>query len=282
MANIFKIPGHKRVSGEVGIEVELEGGRPSQVGTSWMVVQDGSLSDGYECVLKAPVGREFVNEALEGLYGVLSSEGVIAKSSVRTSVHVHINVQEMSLVELATFLTLYLIFEELLVDSCGDGRQGNLFCLRTCDAEFSLSRLIGAISRNRLEELNTDELRYSAVNLKALADYGSLEFRSLRSPVSGGAKEVVSNWVGTLLAIKDGSKLFKDPVEVVGELSKDGYSNFLEKIFGNYSDPLKSNKLFHKKVSSGEGNARDLAFCTDWGKFNVEEIINPWEASCLG
>src|SRR3546814_21174594 len=86
----------------------------------------------------------------------------------------------LTMTQLYSFMTVYLILENVLVGWCGHSRCGNLFCLRASDAEWLLTSIRAAAEgRTFKHSLHSDNLRYASMNVKALGDYGSLEFRTM-------------------------------------------------------------------------------------------------------
>lgn len=223
----------EQVSGEVGIEIEVEGRNlPTSAGKYWSVTRDGSLrgEEALEYVLAKPIPREGVDKALSELYGKFASLNSIVDDSGRAGVHIHINIRDLTISELYTFIFLYLILERPLVDFCGKERVGNLFCLRAVDAEYLLIALRNLVDTHSFREVANDNLRYAAMNLTAIRKYGSLEFRAMASPVS---QEKIQAWANTLLAIKDAVKQFKSPEEVVYGVSQLGGSDFAKNVLGS-------------------------------------------------
>lgn len=234
--------GGQSIEGEVGIEVELEGEQlpqtipklSSQLKKYWTVTRDGSLrGEAYEYVLDGPVKRDQVEEALTQLYRKLDTATLV--DSGRAGVHVHINVREMTMTQMFNFVLLYLVFEKALVRFCGDSREGNLFCLRICDAEHLAMVLLNAIKNKRFDRLGSDDIRYASINLTALRKYGSLEFRAMRSPVG---QDVISQWVKILLALKDSALRFNDPEELMLGVSSEGGYDFARQNLGATMEAL--------------------------------------------
>lgn len=273
---VFKIPQRKFTDGELGIEIEAEGGLVDCNAKWWDIVNDHSLRGGYEYVLKQPLSQEDAKTALNYFEYKRRLGDVTLVDSVRAAVHVHVNVQNMTVVELFNFITLYLIFEEVLTKWCGDTREGNLFCLRSCDAEFLPNYIATVLKEDKFSYFDNDDIRYAAMNLKALPTYGSLEFRTMRTPTGQYMVRDIWQWVSLLLCLRDASYEFDCPQDVVSGFSGAGYDNFLEKIFGGMSGQLSSIDGYADKLINGMRNAQDVAYCVDWGKFSKPIPINPW------
>ena len=250
---IFDVP---RRSGEVGIEIELEGtDLPAGGIPSWNCVRDGSLrGNSMEYVLKLPCKRENVSRVLDKLKGHLSDSTVTY--SGRAGVHIHINVQELQMQEVMNLVCLYLIFEQSLVEFCGEGRAGNLFCLRATDANGMIDMLRSACETQDWRILRSDRLRYAALNVNSLSRYGSLEFRAMRSTTD---MEVLEQWASMLLALKDYSLCFSNPQAVIEASSLKGPEVMFEEIFGA-DTPL---KFCYAEAMEGVRNAQHIAYSTD-------------------
>jgi hypothetical protein len=231
------------LEGEVGIEVELEGeGLPTNIAKGkfskafWNIEGDGSLrGPSAEYVLRSPIPRGSVNEALTQLYSKLQYDSLL--DSGRAGVHIHINVRDLNLPQLYSFILLYLVFENVLVKYCGEDREGNLFCLRASDAEYLLFMVHKLLRRHRLNEIGGDVVRYSSINLSAIRKYGSLEFRAMRSPV---AADVIETWAKLLLCLKDAALRYNSPREIVQGVSELGGYDFAHSIFGDLVEHLDS------------------------------------------
>ncbi len=95
--------------------------------------------------MRRPVEPAEAYKALATLSHSFQENGSQIEDSGRAGVHVHVNCQELNIIQLYNFITLYLIFEDSLVKWCGPDRVGNLFCLRAKDAEWLLFNLAGAL-----------------------------------------------------------------------------------------------------------------------------------------
>lgn len=252
--------------GQFGVEIEVEGSKLPFVYTHpaketkkyWKAVDDGSLrgQESIEYVLKEPLDMPDLVKALDVLMKDMENVGSTIDSSVRAGVHIHLNVQELTLPQLINLITLYYCFEGPLTDFCGEGRQGNLFCLRGMDAEYIVWALEKAFQHNNFLYLNSDDIRYSALNLTSLFKYGSVEFRALRTP---------QNLIDILAWVKLIDKLFKrsqeydNPMDIVLGLSQDGGEAFLRNTFGELAQLLNLENL-EERIRPGVLNAQDIAF----------------------
>lgn len=266
METIAKLLDVPITKGDVGIEIELEGEHlPRDVNKFWRVEYDGSLNDsGLEYVLTKPLSIKQAKYALSNLKGDFKHNKAVVDDSVRAGVHVHINVQELTLVELYNFITLYVILEELLVKFCGKTRQGNLFCLRIKDAEYLMEMIKQSIEEGNLSCLNTQMIRYSSMNLNAISKYGSVEFRAMRGSDNFG---LIYTWAEMLLSLREYARKFDSPAQMISVISSGTVSSFLysclgnnAKRFGRYNKvkPVKAGMLYARHISSWHTMAERL------------------------
>lgn len=214
---------------EIGIEIEVEGtGLPTQAPKGWLIRPDGSLrGESAEFVFEGPATRDETLLRLDNFAKAFA--GVKVNESYRTSVHVHLNAQDVRIKNIYTWIMLYTIFEDPLSYICGKDRIGNLFTLRAKDAEYYLDRLFAAVKDDYINILNDRQLRYTAVNSLALFAHGTLEFRSMRGTVD---TELIQQWMNILLAIKDAAiNKFENARDMVQRISSDGPDAFAELVF---------------------------------------------------
>lgn len=262
---------NKRV---VGIEVEIESDRrlPSRVATGyyWNREHDGSLRGVFnaEYVLRQPLEEHKALRALNKLTEALKESGTIPNDSVRAGTHIHINVRDLTFLEMWSMVTCWYVIEKLLTHTmCGEGRVGNHFCLGAEDADAVLFEVRGVLRGDHIRKLGRDNIRYSALNFVALGKYGSLEFRAMRTPQDFNK---IKLWMNILLALKENSKLFPTPRHVVENFSFGGERNFLRAILGNENAEIvieRDLKGWKKKLKKGVRIAQEIAYGKDdWDK----------------
>lgn len=254
--------------GLLGLEIECEGtklfDKPFKY---WTCHADGSLrsKDGQppvEYVLRQPVDYETLMKALNYLSAKLKESGSVIADSPRTSVHVHINCQQELVRDIYTFICLYIIFEELLVEWSGPNRVGNLFCLRAKDSDVYVDMLETTLKVKNFKAW-TDNVRYAACNISSLPKYGSLEFRSLRGTVD---VETIDTWVSLLLHLKEKASKYGSPLEIVEEFNKIGPLPFYKKIMDNerFSSLFDHYSNLSGKLWDGLRISRDIAYSSEW------------------
>jgi len=253
----------------VGLEIEMEAHNmfPDSARTQyyWKKERDGSLRGraSIEYVLRRPMSRGGIDAALNKLDSALAEERTEVIDSVRAGIHVHINVRDLTILQMITMVTYYYILEELLVATmCGEGRSGNHFCLRVKDADYILSNLTEAIQKRRFGYLDKDIIRYSALNFCSLNLYGSLEFRAMRTTRDFTK---IKEWVDVLLAIKKNSSLSPNPRHVLENFSFGGEWNFLKDILGEglAKEIVKRDPGYKEKLNNGARLAQEVGYALD-------------------
>lgn len=254
---------------EIGIEIETEGRNLPRDGiTGWVIHTDGSLrGESAEYVFRQPEARGLVPTRLATLSGRIRELGSIVNDSYRTSVHVHLNARNMLLKQVYNQVLLYIIFEDVLAEIAGKDRIGNLFCLRAKDAEFFLEQLRAAMSSDNIGILNHDNLRYSAVNPRALFVHGSLEFRSFRGTTD---IRLIQQWVDLLFAIKDAAVRFANPISIVQDLSTLGPEGFAASIFTR-GQIASFERGWQDKVYAGVQLIQHCAYVHDWIETDITQ-----------
>lgn len=271
MASVKDIFGVRHKKGLVGIEIEVEGHRlPMEIGSYWNREVDGSLrGESAEYVLKTPVAHGKVNKALSVLKAAyVRNDAKINNESPRTGVHVHINVQDLNMVKVFNMITLYHALEELLVRYCGEGRQGNLFCLRLKDADYLSEYYRQALRRGDWHVLRDDAIRYASLNVTALHKFGSLEFRSMRG---SDDFDMIETWVNMLVKLKEAAELYPDPVAIVESLSRDGELRFLETVLGEELANEVIAPDAEDVIREGIRIIQDICYDVDWKRVEQDQ-----------
>lgn len=273
----MQTPRNRLTKGDIGLEIEVEGRWLPVLRKYWRTDRDGSLrgEESAEYVLARPSSLPEVGTALEYLANRYEVSGSRIDDTIRAGVHVHINCQQLTMLELYNFFTLYLVLENVLIKYCGEYREGNLFCLRCQDAEFLLYTLIQAAKdKTFLLSFHNDDLRYASMNVKALGDYGSLEFRAMRSTKDLNA---ILKWVKILLNLREVAKKFDSPVRIIEQVSMMGTQSFLRECLGEHVDFFNNVDGVDKLLYEGVQLAQCLAYCTNWADWDKPIVIGGLE-----
>jgi len=179
----------KEIKGEIGLEIETEvktledypQGYRAIVGSGdfgipyWTSHRDGSLRNfGIEYVLKNPVSYEDIPDVLFA-FGSFARNVKFLPDPVKCSDHVHLNFMNASARTLGNFLTLYLLYENLLIKYSGPNRFSNMFCLPMRDAEENLNNILKILEiiKGSKGKISEEECKYSCLNTAAFTHYGS-------------------------------------------------------------------------------------------------------------
>lgn len=275
--NVLKIFKLFETSGDFGIEIEVEsdGPLPTNNFGGWVVTNDGSLrGNAFEYVLRRPAkGIEGVEGALGDFINQFEEYQSSINDSVRAGVHIHVNCQELTMKQVFTFITCYLLIEDVMVDYCGEGRQGNLFCLRLKDAEHLAHCLAELATTRSLAGWRNEDLRYSSCNITSIPRYGSLEFRALRTPTLDNFHRI-NVWAKALGQLKVSSMEYKDPRAAVEDFNKLGPLDFLSKVLGeSFQDIVSRSSDPIMSLITNMRNTKDVAYSTDWDTMSYTRFI---------
>jgi hypothetical protein len=246
----------------IGVEVEVEGAAYISVSqTYWKTVRDGSLRDeGKEFVFKEPLFNGDIGAALDELQEAFDQHA--PRLSDRCSVHVHINVSNMSTVQLHRMLLLYLIFERTIVRYHSD-REDNIFAVPFYKAPFYVHQ-IDALYRedyDDIADLFSNMNKYQALNLRTVREYGSLEFRHM-----GGTADTqaIYEWIKIIMMLKK-YVMENDfnPTALLHNMSGMGPENFLIDVFGRELSEVLTNEHVERDIIKGVRLAQLSSINTD-------------------
>lgn len=182
MKKLLELLNLRPTEGLLGVEIEVEGNNlPVEGNRYWRAEQDGSLRNGMEYVMVEPMDLKKLSPALKTLQTLFNKAKSKLAFSFRTSVHMHVNVQDLTPSQIYAMIYTYSLLEGPLMTFCGEDRKCNRFCLRFEDAE-AMAYEIGAMfyeGDNGVKRRPNDRMRYAALNIEALSKYGSLEFRAM-------------------------------------------------------------------------------------------------------
>jgi hypothetical protein len=150
--------------------------------------------------------------------------------SARCGVHVHISIQDMLVEHFTNLCILYYILEPIILYKCGPDRQGNLFCLSAAMTEWPLEWLTRARQEGTIQPIPSDSVKYAALNLGAIFRYGSLELRSIPTPVD--VKDILP-WVQLLARLKDYSITHNDASSYIRGVSLQTPIGWLGHVLGD-------------------------------------------------
>jgi len=214
----------------------------------WQWHEEGSIRDGgSEFAFVEPLfGRDAIL-AIEGLCRYADENGW--RSTLRTGLHVHLDVRDLEVPQLVGFCVLYALYEPVIYNWIGDNRENSHFCVPWYKAEGSIMEA-GAILRsaNKPSEGANQELlgsseryqRYAALNLNALMKFGSIEARHMKTTTDVTR---ILRWINLLMAIKRATaRLPQSDTAIVRTVEHEGGLRSIQNILGpefsflNYRD----------------------------------------------
>lgn len=180
----------------IGIEVEVENHAVKTHPDSgvWSNEPDGSLRNNGTEYITRPIAASFASLALQELLGQCLDEKECCFGP-RTSIHIHVNMQDVAPNIVEDIILLYSVFEKLFFRFTGRGRIKNIYCVPLIDTECLNSMLT--------KELNATRggwSKYSALNLLPIAEYGTIEFRHMHGTFD---MKKVSIWIRLLTTLCD-------------------------------------------------------------------------------
>lgn len=264
LSHIFAWP--RSPKGEIGIEVEVEGGPwPEGAAPNWEPHQDGSLRNGgIEYVIRNPVNRAKVPDALKAKQAFLKNSKL--NFSYRTSIHIHVNVQDLTVAQWVSFIAAFTVLEEALVDVVGPKRAGNKFCLRAVDADESLRLILRGLRNENLHAEIRGDIKYASMNVLATATHGTLEFRAMEGNLD---VDRITDWVNVICAIKDYAIKLERPTDVMGEMSHEGPRDWARRVLPRNSkiaEEVLARRDLTDVMYAGARVVQDLCYGANWDK----------------
>lgn len=193
----------------LGVEFEFEG-----TGHRWMEVlespdfrhlkkwysphQDGSLRgvDAVELVFTKPLHAPHAKNAVDAVLSSASSHRW--QVNRRTGFHVHLNVGNLTEEQFSNLLKMYALYEAAIFTAVGDGRSGSIFCIPWF-RDVQLTQLLADVIKGGSSyQYSRNFGKYSALNVKPISSFGSVEFRHMRNTLD---KERIQNWMNLILLL---------------------------------------------------------------------------------
>lgn len=192
----FVIPSQQLIGIEVEVENVSSGDLPR--GSVWRIETDGSLRNNGMEYISAPI---MASEAPMALSQLLVD--VLRQSchfSPRTSVHVHLNVQDMEVVTVQDMVMLYAVFERLFYRFAGRGRIRNIFCVPITETS-----LMAGMTE---QALGAGWSKYTGLNLVPIRGstgtgdtaYGTVEYRQMHGTFS---VDKLCMWIDLITTLKE-------------------------------------------------------------------------------
>jgi len=255
----------------IGIEVEVENLHMKQppISGAWESTEDGSLRNGGIEWISRPIEARWAPQALyELLVDDLDNRCCFGP---RTSIHVHVNAQEMSEDEVLDTALLYSVVEPLLYRYTGRSRDKNIYCVPLYD-----TNLLYKVLNQNFDTIVDSWSKYTGFNLLPLRDHGTMEFRHMHGTFD---HKKVSIWIRILTKLVDyvKNKSTKWIRETILKMDKRfNYMELFQDIFGEDLFYLKFR--FYEEIQHGIDNARTsfLSPNTFHEMFRARDLAAPY------
>lgn len=274
-----------RYKGRIGLELEIEARSPTpneghldalvsdDTKAKWMAIRDGSLRGDYarEYIVNKPINREELRPMLEGLFAMFKTMKSKIDNSNRCSTHVHLNMGSKKINEITAVMCLWTIFEQSLINFCGEERQTNHFALSSSESNATLTAWEQYL---RYGHAHWDRnLKYQAMNVLPLFEKGSLE---IRCGAAANDAEGPIVWATLLDHLVDFAiERYSKGIPLIGsDLSERGGSSLFEElcsrdsillpVYGNVIAGSGGNELFNDACLRGFRNCQPLVYGFPW------------------
>lgn len=231
----------------VGVEIELEN-VVSMLGNSVIYKHvDHSLKlDGIE-IVTIPIKMRYLEVELRRALEQVRDHALVSK---RCSVHVHMNVRDMTLEHLSNMVMLYMIFERSLYRLSGD-RWDNNFCVPLA---MTPDLLISWFKYEK-KPINWGWNKYTGLNLCPIwggesSKIGTVEFRQHKGSVD---VEEIMQWCNLITALKRAAqKIQRD--ELLAHIrtmnTTSGYWWLAKEVFGSWAKIVTSLPTFKEDIEN--------------------------------
>lgn len=265
--------GRRGKTGDLGIEVEVEGeGLPWEI-EGWTTHREDTLQNGVEYVTSSPVAVDTKNKVLRSLTTALDKKKYKIKDPCpRASVHVHSNFLYNTPRQYWTSVCGYWLTENLLFNYSDPYRKGNAFCLRLADAEGVLKVVLKDLAQDYpFLNVGTDHIRYAGQNLCATVKYGTIEYRGLSFTLD---QEKLETWTSELYNLNAKvNKAFTDPAHMMDTYLASDPKAFLSLLYGtSFVNTLCKTKGWQEDLERNEGIISEMAYAVSWDDW--EKKIN--------
>lgn len=210
-----------------GMELEIERvERPYYLGHNdsfWRTETDGSLrNNGIEFISVPSTMGRLVQEL--GIFFNGNKFDTTYNYSDRTSIHVHVNVQDFTVPQIKALIVLYALFEKLLFKFVGHYRSESLYCVPLTE-----TLLVQNLQRTILTYLDNPRHaweKYTALNILPIHTQGTVEFRHLH-----GTKDLktILDWLELVTSLVELAR--NTPLQEVYNLLTYGEDVLISKLY---------------------------------------------------
>lgn len=253
----------------------------------WVGHYDNSLRNfGVEFVFKEALTYKQSLAALDDF--AVKTKGIkFIENAPSTSVHVHWNVFNETFLTLANFLTVYSMYETLMISYCGPLRRSNLFALPMRVAEHTVTmivKMLKGFGNGSLQgcAVSDHSAKYAALNISTISRLGSLEIRSMRGTTN---VDEIKSWLGMINRMVEFSRQESLTPSKILDMYRDDSTELFTMVFGQYTDDLRESAKtdpdhgFDYLIEKNLWYAKEISeSIVDWSVFNkcMDETYNKW------
>lgn len=229
----------------VGIEVEVENTKTTdhilldkETGVAlWANIEDGSLRNNGREFVSIPVSGSMIEFSLNKLHEFLTTNKYCYRHefSHRTSVHVHVDMSDMTTENIASLLVTYLFVEPFLYNYAGGDRDVNIFTVPLNDCHGYIYDISQYLNNYKVPDYLYGLVRrwdkYTGMNLIPLVDKNTIEFRQMSGNID--VNKLLS-WLDSLLQLKlfAQNNKYKDIIKTISDINTTSeYNGFVRRIF---------------------------------------------------
>lgn len=231
-----------------GVELEIENCNEDWNTAGFKVVTDGSLRNGGLEFVSSPMTYSNMAYALETFFN--KNKPVEIKDdhhnttddsnySDRTSIHVHTNVNDLTLKQLMGLCLIYEVFEKLLFTYIGNDRDKNIFCVPWSETTLTYSALPELIGVNGAGVIKNWE-KYTALNLIPVSTQGSIEWRHMHGTAD---LQFILTWlrlIGHIYKYIQNTDIEEIKSNFLGMNTTSAYDHLLDRVFSYDADKLRT------------------------------------------
>lgn len=208
----------------IGIEVEMEyplGVAPPAhelASKLWSVHADGSLLNGMEATTPPIlIGSKTYYKANEELAEFFDTNRPM--ESERSSIHVHLNVSDLTLEQTIKASVAMWALENVLFHFCAPHRRNNHFCIGVSDTVAVIEDIVNSIKEGRPPRVSGERAKYCALNWARLRDLGTLECR-IREGLTDATE--IFQWADLVSYLSRAGASFKgSPTDLISAFASD-------------------------------------------------------------
>lgn len=207
----------------VGVEWELESVvdiHMSQFSDAIDVHEENSLRNlGKEIVTAGPVTARMAKKLHGEIFsGAVQFDKPEDACTERGSIHVHVNFSDRTERDVQRFIRYYFLLEPGFFALVNQSRQNNIYCVK-----LSATHMMALLKKYQSFGMICKDGRwhkYTALNVKPLTQFGTVEFRHLQITPSS---EIFSTWLDTIERLYDVTMSTKAPTLIDKAFMKELY-----------------------------------------------------------